>query len=150
MKIDRKRFEQLMMAALDEEMNDAGHRELEAALRANPDWADEFDAYRHLKNRVQRVRFEAPPRELWDSYWQRVYNRLERGISWLLLSIGAAILAAYLGVEMIEAILKDPDLALAAKIGLFTVLAGLAVLSVSVVREKFFSRKHDPYKEVIR
>ncbi len=150
MTIDRKRFEQLMMAAVDEELNDAGRRELEDALQSNPEWADEYDAYQHLKKRVQRVRFEAPPRELWDTYWLRVYNRLERGIGWILLSIGAVILLAYFGVEMIEAILNDPDLALIAKIGLFIILAGFAVLSASVVREKFSSRKHDPYKEVVR
>ena len=91
-----------------------------------------------------------PPPEVWDNYWINVYNKFERGIGWLIFSIGAVILLTYGGFKFVESVINDPGLAFAVKFGIFLAIGGLAVLFVSVAREKFFTRRHDPYKEIVR
>ncbi|HBX38258.1 MAG TPA: hypothetical protein DEG76_13625, partial [Pseudohongiella sp.] len=40
-------------------------------------------------------RFKEPSPEVWDNYWQGVYRRVERGIGWILFSLGAIVLMFY-------------------------------------------------------
>ena len=96
------------------------------------------------------MKFKSPPPEVWDTYWQGVYNRLERGFAWILFSIGSVILLTYGGFKAVETIVADPNLATIVKIGLLLVIGGLAALFVSVAREKLFTFRKDPYKEIQR
>ncbi len=42
-----------------------------------------------------------PPKDVWRLYWASVYNRLERRIGWILLSIGAMIFLFFGGYKMV-------------------------------------------------
>ena len=44
----------------------------------------------------------------------------------------------------------DTDLPMIVKIGIFSAILGVVVLLISVIREKFFLRKNERYKEVTR
>ncbi len=44
---------------------------------------------------MSKVKLKKPPEEAWQLYWASVYNRLERRVGWILLSIGAIILGFY-------------------------------------------------------
>ena len=96
------------------------------------------------------MKFKTPPDKIWDTYWLNVYNRIERGIGWILLSIGAMILLAFGGYHFVINVIADKTLPLIIRIGILSALAGLVVLFVSVVREKILLRKSDPYSEVQR
>ena len=91
-----------------------------------------------------------PPDEVWDSYWTSVYNKLERGIAWILVSVGTVILSGWAGWEVIQAIAQDSDIPTFAKVSMLAVLVGLVILFVSVLREKLRVRAKDPFKEVQR
>ena len=78
------------------------------------------------------------------------HARLERGLAWILFSIGAIILLTYSGFKAVESIISDPQLAGILKAAILMVIGGSVILLVSVVREKLFTRKSDPYKEVQR
>ncbi len=147
---DRERFERLMMGALDGELTSAEEQEFDNILATDSDLKKEFEQYKKLKKATTTMRFKAPPPEVWDNYWLGVYNKMERGIGWLIFTIGAVILLTYGGFKAVEAVINDPGLAFIAKVGILLTIGGLAVLFVSVAREKFFTRKHDPYKEIIR
>jgi hypothetical protein len=56
----------------------------------------------------------------------------------------------YGGFKMIEEIVKDPTVGIILKAGLLTLIAGLAVLLVSVLRERLNFWKKDRYKDVRR
>ena len=86
----------------------------------------------------------------WEDYWQGLYNRLERGFSWILISIGAIILAGYAIVNLVNALYNDTSMPILIKFGLFALLIGLATLLISVIRERWFMGKNDPYKEIKR
>jgi len=100
---------------------------------------------------MKSMKHKEPPDEVWEKYWSRFYNRLERGLGWILISIGAMILLFYGGFKAVESLVKDPTLAIFLKVAILLLLAGLVILFVSVVRERIFTYKKDKYaKEVKR
>ena len=88
------------------------------------------------------------PDKLWAGYWREVYNRLERGIGWILFSIGAMIVLIFAAWELLERFFLDPGQPFFLKLGIGLLITGLIVLLASIVRERLFSRKHDRYDEV--
>ncbi len=148
---DRRRFEQLMMGIVDGELDPAEQREFETLLVAHPEYQSEWKAYRKLKEVTMQLQFKSAPDEVWDRYWTGIYNRIERGVAWLLISLGAAVLLTYAGFKAVESLIADPNLELITKVGMIAVIGGLAILLVSLIRERLFTRKTDKYaKEVKR
>ncbi len=150
MTIDREEFERLMTAALDGELTPEERRRFDEALAADAARREEYEDLKKLKEVTSAMKFKSPKTEVWDRYWVDVYNRMERAIGWVLLSMGAVILLTYYLYKVVEEILRDPDLSTVVRVGAIALIAGLAVLLVSVIREKWFTRKNDPYKEVLR
>lgn len=143
-------FHLLMTAALDGELSDEQKREFGNLLSASPDCQREWEEYKKLKEATMQMKFNQPPEEVWDRYWLNVYNRIERGIGWMLTSIGAMIMLFYGAFKAVESILADPQLAWIVKAGILAALAGLVILLVSVIREKLLTHKVDKYKEIQR
>ena len=94
--------------------------------------------------------FKTHPKEIWDKYWVNIYNRIERSIAWIFVSIGAVILITWGLFQAVENMLADTQLVGIVKIGIIFALAGFVILFVSVLREKLIIRKSDPYKEIQR
>ena len=82
-------------------------------------------------------------------YWSSVYNRLERGIGWILFSVGAIIVLCYGGFKLVEEIIKDPEIVPLFKVGIVALVFGVAILLVSVLRERLRVRKVDKYSKEI-
>lgn len=151
MKFENKdRFHILMMGAIDNELSPEEKAEFEKFLESNSEFNKEFEQYKKLKEVTTEMRFASPPIEMWDGYWLNIYNRLERGIGFLLLSIGSMILLAFGGFRLVETLLHDSGLGWIFKAGILFLIGGLAVLLVSVIREKWFTHQRDPYKEIVR
>ena len=146
----KDRFHILMMGAIDEELSPNEKTEFEKLLDSNIEFQKEFDQYKKLKEVTTEMRFSSPPIEMWDGYWLKIYNRLERGIGWLLFSIGSIILLTYGGFKLVEVLLMDSHISWIFKAGVLFIMGGLAVLLVSVIRERWFTYKRDPYKEIVR
>jgi len=148
--VNKDKFHQLMMGALDGELNDQEQQQFQSMLDNDRSLRKEYQAYKKLKKVTTSMSLKSPPPEVWDRYWLGVYNRLERGVGWIIFSVGAIILLTYFGFQFVDALIQNNQLALIAKIGIFLSIGGLAVLFVSVVREKFFTGKQDPYREIQR
>ncbi len=147
---DQDRFKILLMGAVDDELNTDERKEFERLLADNPDYKKEYQQYKKLKEATKDMKFKNPPAELWDSYWLNVYNRIERGLGWILLSIGSIFLLTFAGYHFFKALIFEANLPLIIKISILSVIAGLAILLVSIVRERIFTYKSDPYKEIKR
>lgn len=145
-----ERQQQLLTKAVDGELTAAEKLEWEELLRTNPAVREEFTAHQSLKEVTMEFTFKKPPEETWDRYWAGVYARIERGLGWLLVSIGGAVVLAYAGYQAITGLIADATIPGLVKLGIAALLLGLAVLVVSVAREKWFTRKSDKYREVIR
>jgi len=144
------RFHELMMKALDGELNSAEEEEFQGLLAQSEESRREWNHYQRLKEATMKMKFAEPPDEVWDRYWLGIYNRLERRLAWVLVSIGAMILLFFGGYKAIESILQDPHLPGLIKFAILALVAGGVILFVSVLREKLFTRKTDKYREIQR
>ena len=144
------RFRILLTAAVDGELTPEDEREFNRLLSGSADCQREWEEYGKLKEATMQLKFTQPSEEVWDRYWLNVYNRIERGLGWILTSIGAMIVLFYAAFKAVESIIADPKLEWYLKAGILAVVGGLVILLVSVVREKLMTRKTDKYKEILR
>jgi predicted anti-sigma-YlaC factor YlaD len=147
-------WEARLSGYLDKELTEAEAREVEAHLETCPACRRELEEQKQLLEVTDAMKFMKPPAELWERYWDHIYNRLERRIGWIFLSIGAIILAAWGLYALVTIALpdfwNDPSLHIAVKIGTIIAGLGVAVLFVSILRERLFTMKTDRYREVKR
>jgi anti-sigma factor RsiW len=135
---------------LDDELEPAEREVFERQLSADPELARELEAIRSLKEVTDGMKLREFPDQVWDRYWQGTYNRLERRIGWLLFSVGAIVLLTGGLYELAVSLLKDSADPWWVRLATGAVCGGLAILFVSVVRERLFMLKRDPYREVKR
>jgi len=147
---DRERVQRLMMAALDDEISPEEQRELDGALERDAAAREEWEKMKRVKEVTGSMTFREPPAEVWDGYWVSVYNRAERGVAWVLVSVGAIVLLVYGAWKWLEALWADAGVPGFVKVAIMAVATGLIVLAVSVLREKLFTYRRDPYKEIQR
>ncbi len=150
MSVLSERQQQLLTKAVDGELSDEEKVEWNELLRTDSALREEFAAQQSLKEVTMGFTLKKPPEETWDRYWAGVYARIERGLAWLLVSIGAAVVLAYAAYHALATLIADATMPGWVKLGIATLLLGVAVLVVSVFREKWFARKSDKYREVIR
>jgi predicted anti-sigma-YlaC factor YlaD len=143
-------WKDMMMGYLDNELDDEQKRRFEEHLKGCSECAGELKEFQKLKEITDQVTLVEPEDKIWQQYWSSIYNRIERGLGWILLSIAGIILIIYGGFRAIEEIIKDPNVELVLKVGLLVLLAGLAILFVSVLRERIFFWTSDRYKDVRR
>jgi predicted anti-sigma-YlaC factor YlaD len=143
-------YKDSMMAYLDNELNDEQLRAFEAHLASCPKCTQELEEFKTLKQITDGVELLEPEDRLWQQYWGGIYNRIERGIGWVVFSVAGILLLIYGGFTAIENVITDPGVSTLLKVSLLALLAGLAILFVSVVRERIFFWSKDRYKDVRR
>ena len=144
-------FKSLMMGYLDDELEPDLRSKVEAHLADCPDCRKELEQFRRMKEELNMVKFKEPSDAELERYWNNIYNRLERGLGWITLSLGAIILLSYGGFKLVEEVVKDPEIGLLIKVGVLALVFGTVVLFVSLLRERLALLKIDKYsKEVER
>ncbi len=76
-------------------------------LETNAELKNEFEEQKRIKEVLRKMKLKNPSREVWDSYWMGIYNRIERGIAWVVISIGALIFFGYASYEVVNAFIND-------------------------------------------
>ena len=146
--MDHQKIKELISSYHDKELDEEKRKQVEEHLKGCPECRKEFEEMGKFEEVMNKMELKKPPREVWQIYWASIYNRLERRIGWILLSIGGMILIFFGGYKMVEGIIQDPSTSLLLKIGNLTLMAGVVVLLFSLIREQFFVRKRERYKEV--
>jgi hypothetical protein len=144
--IDRTR--ELMMRALDREISDLENVELKTLLDADERIRAEWDSLAQVKRETAGLELARPPDEMWEEYMDSVYRRVERGIGWALLSVGAVVVLSYTLWQAIDKLIGDATIPWYVKGGVMALLVGIVILAVSVFREKYFVFRDDPYRGV--
>lgn len=147
--VERERFAQLMMKALDGELSGSDHSEFERFL-ARDECAAEWRQFQKVKEATMNLRISEPAPEVWDGYWSRIHNRLERGIAWLFVTLGAVVLAAWGSIEALQHLWADVQLPWFVRAAVIVLAAGALLLFISIIRERCFGARRDKYREVIR
>jgi len=140
----------LMMAYLDDELNDEQKVAFELHLASCADCAKDLQEFKKLKRMTDCVALTEPEDQVWDQYWNNLYNRIERGTGWILFSVAAIALLIYGGFELVETVIESRTVGVLAKIGVLALIGGLAILFVSILRERVYFWSRDRYKDVRR
>jgi len=142
---------ELLSAYLDGELAPDRRQRVHEHLDACDACSRELAALKGLTEDLNMMRFREPEDAELQRYWAGVYNRLERSVGWVLFSAGAILLLCYGAFHLIEAIVEDPAIDLAVKVGACALVFGSIVLLVSILRERLTVRRADRYsKEVQR
>ncbi len=144
-----EQIQALMMKVVDGQATPEEQKALEDAISDSEKWQTELRAYRKIKEVTDKMQFKELPDSYWEGYWQGVYRQIERGLGWILMSIGAIIVIAfglYVGLSEFYA---NPDVSLILKIGVSFGGFGVIVLLVSILRERLFARKHERYEKEV-
>lgn len=144
------RAHDLMMLLLDGQLKEAEKKELNRLLDRDPELHDEFQTLTRLKEVTDTMALKSPDKDVWNTYWYNVYNRIERGLAWFLFTLGAAVVIAYGFIHALCDLWKSRDLPWMIKLGICGAILGIVLLILSVIREKLFLRRHERYKEVQR
>jgi len=144
-------FKPMLTGYVDGELS----AELRAALEQHLDGCEacnrELASLSRLKEELAMMKFKEPTDVELERYWHSVYNRLERGLGWVLFSLGAIIVLCYGGFKLVEEIVRDPGVAVLLKVGIVALVFGTVILFVSLLRERLAVVKVDRYsKEVER
>ena len=143
-------WKDMMMGYLDNELDREQKARFEEHLKGCPECKQELEGFKTLKSITDDVALAEPEDRLWKDYWNNVYNRMELGIGWIIFSIAAIILLIFGGFHFIEDVIKNPGVECTLKIGLVLLVIGLAILLVSVLRERLYFWKRDRYKDIER
>jgi anti-sigma factor RsiW len=139
-----------LSAFVDGELEPADEARIRAHLEADEDTRREVEDLRRLKNMTDQLRLKEPPDEEWEAFWRSVYNRAERSLGWILLTVGVIVLGAWALVQLATALVSTTDIPLLVKAGIFVLAGGVLTLLVSAIRERIHKRRHTRYKDVKR
>ncbi len=140
----------LMMAYLDDEITPEEKKIFEEHILQCRTCAAELKDFQKLKEVTDTMKLNEPEDKVWNAYWSGIYNRIERGTGWILFSIGVIIMLCYGGYKVVEELISDPEIGLFVKIAIFALIGGFSILLVSVLRERLYFWKKDPYRLVRR
>ena len=146
--MDHQKIREFISSYYDGELDEEQKKVVKKHLKECPECRKEFEEMGKFEEVMSKMELKKLPKEAWKLYWASVYNRLERRIAWILLSIGAMIILFFGGYKMVEGIIQAPSTPLLLKAGILTILGGIVVLLVSLIREQFFVHKRERYKEV--
>lgn len=150
MTFDPRQDEALLSAYVDGELEPADLVRVQAHLAASAEARREVARLRRLKQLTGAVRLKEAPPEAWEGFWQSAYNRSERSLGWLLLGLAVLVLAGWGATVLLRMLLGASDISPLLKAAIIAGVAGLALLLVSVVRERLHTRARTRYKDVIR
>jgi len=139
----------LMMAYLDDELSEKERARFEAHLAQCGECSRELSKFSELKEELAMVKFKEPTDVELERYCRGVYNRIERGLGWVLFSVGAIVLLCYGAFKLIEEMVHDPSVSVVLKVGVIALVFGAVVLFVSLLRERLAVRKADRYSRKV-
>jgi hypothetical protein len=146
--MEHEKIKELIPYYLDGELEAEQAKALEAHLKECSKCREELKELQKFEEVMGMLKLKKPQNEVWEQYWSSVYNRLERKIGWILLSLGGIFLLFFGLYKLVEELILEPSIPLILKLGIFVFLAGIAVMFVSLLKEQLFVRKRERYKEV--
>jgi predicted anti-sigma-YlaC factor YlaD len=150
MKYEEDKYRIMLSGYIDGELSPDEKAALEKHLTSCEECAKELNAFRKLKEVTGAMRYADIPEHVWDNYWHSLYRRLELGIGWVLLSMGAVLLLGCGFYCLIKGFFMDPQVPILVRIGVGAGSLGVIILIISAVRERFFAYTRDRYREIKR
>lgn len=134
------------MRYADGEMEPGERAAFEQHLETCASCRELYDELKDLREVTDSMKIADLPETVWDKYWTVIYNRIERSVAWFLFVLGACILSLF----WICRVITNPSIRNIVGLGTVLMVAGLAVLFLSVFREKTAVNKSDRYISEIK
>lgn len=145
-----EQIRELLAGYQDGELDRDQHEMVAQHLARCPDCRTELARLDKVKEVTGKVQYKDLPLEVWEGYWQGIYRRIERGLGWIFVSIGAIIVAALGIFHLMTDFFFDPTVGFLTKLGVGALILGGIFLLTSVVRERIFAYNRERYREVQR
>ena len=145
-----ERYRELLAGYVDGELTAEEKLEFERELSHSAELREELQEFRQLKEVTDIMRFADIPPQVWDSYWESLYRKSERGLGWIFFSVGALLVLGFGLYHAFYGLFTDPNAPLWLQIGLPMATLGAGILLVSFARERIFARKRERYTEIER
>jgi len=150
MKSNDDKYRIMLSGYIDGELTDEEKTEIEEHLKSCTECRTELDTFLKLKEVTGAMKYADIPEYVWEKYWCGVFRRCERGLGWILFSIGAMILLAFCGYHLVKDFFLNPDEPIILKFAIAFGGLGLIILIVSAIRERLFAYNRDRYREIQR
>ena len=145
-----EKYRKLMMGYLDNELSEKEVQLLREHLMICDECRSELHRFQTVKGLADTLNILTPEDKFWDGYWAGIYNRMERGLGWLFMSVGILFLFSGVLLGLFRDVIFNPGEPVWLRLGLPVMLLGLAALLTSVVRERFRAYKIERYRDVRR
>jgi hypothetical protein len=136
----------LLSGYLDGELDEKERDAVEKHLAECDACRAEHEKLRNLVEVTSEMKFIEPAKEVWDDYWSRVYNRLERGAGWMVFIAGLFVWVAL----AVYCFVKDPTMQAVEKVVVAAPIIGILILLISVIRERVYKSKFDKYSREVK
>ena len=136
----------LMSGYLDNQLTDDERLRLNAYLAESPEAQRELNRMQNLLAAASSLAVRQPPDDVWDTFLDNVYNRVERRTGWIVFTFGALILAAFGLYHFV----MDPWTSALGKTLVATPAVGLGIVFISVLRQRIFVAKTDRYSRDVK
>jgi len=140
----------LLSGYIDNELSADERRDFEVHLEGCAECRKELETFQKLQEVTGAMKYADIPEQVWEGYWSGLYKRMERGASWIFISIAAIILLSFGGYHIFIDFFLSTKAPLWLKIGIGCGMFGFIVLLVSILRERLFAKKRDRYDGVTR
>jgi predicted anti-sigma-YlaC factor YlaD len=134
------------MRYLDGEMSSDERIEFERHVASCDDCRAGMREMAALERLTGMLTIRDPMDDFWERYWKSIFRRLERKIGWILLILGAVMIA---GWQIYHAV-TDFGRITFGKVALVVLIAGALILLVSVIRERIHQYRTDRYRDIMR
>jgi hypothetical protein len=142
-------LKELINKYIDNKLSNNDKIKLKKIIKEDEKLKNELKEFDEIKEVMSMLKTQDPDKD-WEKYWSHLYNRIERGIGWIITSIGAILLLTFAGFQFVKELVSDPELAFYAKIGILALILGIVILFVSILRERIFISKTDKYSKEVK
>ena len=143
-------YRHLMMGYLDKELSDLETQKLKLHLLECKHCYEEFSHFQEMQGVLETISIVTPEDKFWDGYWHGIYNRMERGLGWIITITGLIVLLSGGLIWILTDILLNKGEPVWFRFGLFFTMVGFVVLLMSICRERYRVMKHERYKDIRR
>ncbi len=142
--MDCKQIEPMISGYLDGELTQADRQCVEIHIEDCSKCRATLDQMQELQQAVGQLSFGEMTSEQWSKIMNDVTTRASRGAGWVLYVAGLVVILAYGAYQFAV----DDEVPALVKTSVAAILVGLALLFISVARQRWIVRKTDKYKDV--
>ena len=137
-------FKALMMGMIDGELTDAESMKLNNHMIRCSSCREESEQLKGASSKLDGIDIKEPDEGIVDKTWRSPYSKLTKNFGILLVIAGWLIMMIYGAYEFI--VTKETESI--PKYAFVIILIGIAILFITVLRDRIRSYRNDPYKEV--